>query len=198
MTMKRSHVRVVTMLVALACAAPLLAADLTLAQRVQQIKDREAIRALLIEYAHLLDQQDFVAYSRLFAKQGVWEGNIGSAKGPEEIRKMLDVTFAKIPPGSEHKGAYHILSNILIDVRGDTATSWSRWTWVVPGARGVGEGQRSGHYEDRLVRENGQWRFQHRLTVTELPTPQNDKEAGVWRSDYRTPAAPKREPAPNK
>lgn len=188
--MKRSHALVVTMLVSLACAAPLPAADLTLAQRVQRLEDREAIRALLIEYAHLLDREDFVGYSRLFAKQGVWEGGIGSATGPDEIRKMLEVTFAKIPPGSERKGAYHILSNILIDVQGDEATSCSRWTWVVPGKRGVGEGERSGHYEDELVRENGQWKFQRRLTVTELPTLRNDKEAGVWRSDYRAPAAP--------
>jgi hypothetical protein len=188
--MNRARMAFFAPVLALLCAGQLLAADLSVAQRVQRLKDREAIRAVLIEYARLLDNQDFVGYSKLFATQGVWEGNIGSAKGPAEIRKMLDVTFARIPPGNEHKGSYHVLSNVLIDVNGDTAKSWSRWTWFVPGPQATAVGQRSGHYEDTLIRENGQWKFQHRLTVTELPTAQNDKETAVWRSDYRTPAAP--------
>jgi hypothetical protein len=46
--------------------------------------------------------------------------------------------------------------------------------------------QRSGHYEDKLVRENGEWKFRYRLTVTELPTAAKDKDAAIWRKDHRS------------
>jgi hypothetical protein len=78
------------------------------------------------------------------------------------------------------------MSDIVIDVDGDTATSWSRWTWIVESEDGKPVIQRSGHYEDKLVREDGQWRFKHRLTVTELPTAAKDTEAAIWRKDHRS------------
>ncbi len=173
-----------------ACAGPAFAAPPSLDQRLQALKDRAEIRAVLAEYIRLLDEENFVGYSNLFARTGVWEGNVGSATGPAEIRRMLELTFKKIPAGGGHKGAYHVLSSISIQLDGDRATSWSRWVWFVPSPRGTPTGERSGHYEDTLVREEGHWRFQHRLTVTELPTPQDDKEKAIWRSDYNQPAAP--------
>ena len=33
--------------------------------------------------------------------------------------------------------SYHLLSNFVITVNGDTATAWSRWGFVVPGERGA-------------------------------------------------------------
>ena len=49
-----------------------------------------------------------------------------------------------------------------IEVNGDTATAWSRWTWVVVGANGKPQTERAGHYEDTLVRERGEWKFKFR------------------------------------
>jgi hypothetical protein len=152
--------------------------------QMQRAIDRQAIEDLLITYGRLLDAEDYVGYSKLFAKDGVWEGGIGSAKGPAEIQGMLDKVFSRV---DRHKygAAFHIMSNITVSVTGDTAASWSRWTWFVEGADGKPAAQRSGHYEDKLVREGGQWRFQHRLTVTELPTAAKDSEAQVFRKDHR-------------
>jgi len=153
-------------------------------KRLQRLEDAQTIRALLLKYGHLLDKEDFFSYSKLFAKDGVWEGGIGSAKGPAEIQEMLDKVYGRVPRG-QYGSSYHIMSSIIVDVEGDTATSWSRWTWVIEGKDGKPEMQRSGHYEDSLVRENGQWKFKHRLTVTELPTAQKDSEAQVFRKDFR-------------
>lgn len=153
-------------------------------ERLQRLEDREAIRELLVTYGRLLDDKDFVGYSKLFAGDGVWEGGIGSAKGPKEIYGMLDKVYGRVAP-DEYGDDYHIMSDFSITVDGNTATSWSRWSWIVEGESGKPIIQRSGHYEDALVKEDGQWKFKHRLTVTELPTPENDTEAEIFRRDYR-------------
>jgi hypothetical protein len=132
----------------------------------------------------MLDAKDLSGYSQLFAREGVWEGGIGSAKGPDEIYQMLDTVYSR-EGADEFANSYHIMSDVIIAVDGDTATSWSRWTWLVESADGKPTGQRSGHYEDRLVREDGEWKFQHRLTITELPTPEMDAEAELFRRDHR-------------
>ena len=161
------------------------AATDSIAKRFQRIEDREAIEELLITYARFLDKEDLVGYSNLFATDGVWEGGIGSAKGPAEILAMLQAVFARTTRG-QYGNSYHIMSDIIIDVDGDTASSWSRWTWMVEGENGNPVPQRSGHYEDTLVRENGEWKFKYRLTVTELPTAEKDKDAAIWRKDHRS------------
>ena len=155
-----------------------------LAARIQRLEDREAIRDLLVTYGRLLDDKDLVGYSNLFAEDGVWEGGIGSAEGPEGIRRMLTTVYGRVAP-DQYGNDYHIMSDFLISVDGDTASAWSRWTWIVEGDEGNPVGQRSGHYEDRLVKVDGQWKFKHRLTVTELPTPENDDEAEIFRKDHR-------------
>lgn len=156
----------------------------TLEARIQLIEDRQEILAVLVSYGRFLDEKDLVGYSNLFAADGVWEGGIGSAEGPEGIRQMLETVFGRVEPG-QYGADYHIMSDFEITVNGDTATSWSRWTWIVEGDDGKPTAQRSGHYEDKLVRINGDWRFLHRLTVTELPTPEKDSESQIYRKDHR-------------
>lgn len=165
-------------------AADKAAGDARLAQRVREMEDREAIRELLVVYGRYLDKKDLAGYSKLFAKDGVWEGGIGSATGPDGIYKMLETVYARVTPG-QYGNDYHIMSDFIVAVDGDTATSWSRWTWVIEGDEGTPEISRSGHYEDTLVREDGQWKFKHRLTVTETPTPEKDKQAQIFRKDHR-------------
>ena len=151
---------------------------------MQRQDDRIAIHDLLVTYGRLLDSQDLAGYSKLFAADGVWEGGIGSAKGPNEIRQMLERVYSRVAPG-QFGSSYHVLSDVLIDVGADTGTAWSRWTWIVEGSDGKPTIERSGHYQDTLVREAGQWRFKRRLTVTELPTPAKDSKARIFRRDHR-------------
>jgi hypothetical protein len=155
-----------------------------LANRIQSIEDRQSILDVLVRYGRLLDEKDLVGYSNLFADDGVWEGGIGSATGPDGIQDMLETVFGRVDPG-QYGADYHIMSDFEIDVSGDTATSWSRWTWVIEGENGKPVPQRSGHYEDKLVRLGGEWKFKYRLTVTELPTPEKDSESQIFRKDHR-------------
>jgi ketosteroid isomerase-like protein len=117
--------------VALGCAFPCLA-QTSLAARVQVLEDKEEIRNLLIDYGRLLDARDFAGYSRLFAKDGEWTGGFGTARGPAAIQAFMEKNISG--PNAGH--TYHILSNCGIQVRGDTATAWSRWAYVTPGPDG--------------------------------------------------------------
>ena len=112
------------------------AGSTSLEARLQRLEDREAIRDLLVIYGHLLDEKDLAGYSKLFAEDGVWEGGIGSATGPAGVYEMLDKVFKRVEPGS-FGNDYHIMSDFIIDVDGNTATSRSNWTWIIEGETGT-------------------------------------------------------------
>ena len=135
--------------------------------RLRRLEDVEAIRSLLVDYGRALDRRDFQAYGALFAQDGSWKGGMGTATGPDAIAKMVAAGFERMSP-SLYENSNHVMSSFDIDVDGDTATAWSRWTWVVVGANGKPQPERAGHYEDTLVRERGEWKFQSRQAFTEI------------------------------
>jgi uncharacterized protein (TIGR02246 family) len=140
----------------------------SLAARVQQLEDKEEIRTLLLDYGRLLDARDLVAYSKLFAKDGEWVGGFGSARGPAEILAFMQKNLG---PGRNENHTFHILSNFEIEVKGDTGTATSRWTFVTPGADGKPALSQAGRYDDILVREDGKWRFKRRTASNDIPAP---------------------------
>jgi ketosteroid isomerase-like protein len=139
-----------------------------LAARLQRLEDIEEIRTLLLDYGRFLDSRDLAAYSRLFAKDGEWVGGFGSAKGPAEILTFMQKNLGT---GPNRTNSFHILSNFEIEVKGDTATAWSRWTFVAPGADGKHAISQAGRYDDLLIRENGHWKFQRRTASNDTPPP---------------------------
>ena len=167
----------------LTCAASLLltgwSSELTTAQaqrstpessltaRLQHFEDKEEIQNLLLEYGRTLDSRDFAAYSALFAKDGEWVGGFGSVTGPANIKTFMEKNMGTQPNVAKN---YHLLSNFVITVNGDTATAWSRWAFVVPGERGATISQ-AGRYDDTLVRENGRWRFKRRVASNDTAPP---------------------------
>ncbi len=136
------------------------------AARIQRLEDIEEIRTLLLDYGRLLDARNLPAYSRLFAKDGEWVGGFGSAKGPAAIQAFMEKNLGT---GPNRGNTYHILSNFIIDVKGDKATAWSRWTYITPTADGKPVINQGGHYDDTLVRENGHWKFLRRVASTDIP-----------------------------
>jgi uncharacterized protein (TIGR02246 family) len=129
--------------------------------RVQRNEDVQAIERLLLEYGRTLDARDFAAYTRLFAKDGEWQGALGTFRGPATIQAEMEKIFARasdIPKGSN----FHVMSNFIIDVRGDRATADSLFVfYTMDGARPTPAV--AGRYQDVLVREDGQWRFLRRV-----------------------------------
>lgn len=158
-------------LMASALATAAMAAEpASLAARVQQIEDREAIERLLMEYGRSLDSRDFVTYSHLFASNGEWSGSFGSFKGPAAIEAAMLKAFANgtdIPKGTN----FHVLSNVIIDLQGDHATAHSKWVFIkMEGSKP--EPALAGRYDDTLIRENGQWKFLKRVAAAPV-----DKDA---------------------
>jgi uncharacterized protein (TIGR02246 family) len=141
-------------------------ADPSLAVRLQRLEDLEEIRTLLLDYGRHLDSRDLMAYSRLFAKDGEWVGGFGSARGPDAILAFMQKNLGT---GPNRGNTYHILSNFEIVVDRDTATAWSRWTFITPGADGKPVISQAGRYDDVLVREDGRWRFKRRVASNDIP-----------------------------
>jgi uncharacterized protein (TIGR02246 family) len=140
--------------------------DNALEARVKHLEDLDEIRMVLTNYGRFLDARDFSAYSHLFAKDGEWIGGLGKVQGPAAIQAFMEKSIGTANPGHN----YHLLSSFEIDVRGDMATAWSRWAFVVPGPDKKPVIAQGGHYDDTLVRENGQWRFKRRTASTDLPS----------------------------
>ena len=144
------------------------AVDDSVSARLQRFEDKEEIQNLLLDYGRHLDSRDFAAYSSLFARDGEWVGGFGTASGgPAGIKAFMEKAMGTAPNRTKN---YHLLSNFVISVNGDSATAWSRWAFVVPGERGAAISQ-AGRYDDTLVREDGKWRFKRRVASNDTPPP---------------------------
>ena len=159
----------VTMLTAALLSLPCLKAQssTSLASRVQRLEDMEEIRIVLTEYGRTLDARDFAAYSHLFAKDGQWVGGFGTVQGPSAIQAFMEENIGT-GPNKAHN--FHLLTNFVIEVHGDTATAWSHWTFVVPTADNKPVIAQSGRYDDLLIRENGHWKFKRRTASNDIPS----------------------------
>ena len=105
-----------------------------LERRLQRLEDENEIRNLLLDYGRFLDSRDFKSYAALFARDGEWVGGFGSVTGPANIQAFMEKNMGA---GPNRRNDYHLLSNFVISVNGDTATAWSRWSFVVPGQSGA-------------------------------------------------------------
>ena len=139
--------------------------DDSLSTRLQRFEDKEEIQNLLLDYGRYLDNRDFAGYASLFAKDGQWIGGFGTVAAAD-IKAFMEKAM-----GTQNTAKnYHLLSNFVITVNGDTATAWSRWAFVVPGQQGATIAQ-AGRYDDTLVRENGRWRFKKRVASNDTGGP---------------------------
>jgi len=156
------------LLLILALLAPcsLLAQDPGLAARIKTIEDREEIQRVLLNYGRFLDSRQFANYAGLFAKDGEWTGGFGTVKTPKAIQEFME---KNVGTGRNTSGTYHLLSNFVIGVTGDTATAWSRWAFITAGTDMKPNMAQGGRYEDKLVREDGKWKFKQRIAFTDIP-----------------------------
>jgi uncharacterized protein (TIGR02246 family) len=167
---KMRRARRLMLVVVAGCAlsvAPGSAQTSAVETRLKTLEDKEQIVQLLIDYGRHLDARDLAAYASLFAADGEWVGGFGTVKGRANIQAFMEKSLGT---GPNRGGSHHIMSNFVITVKGDTATAWSRWTFVTPGERGATIAQ-AGRYDDELVRENGAWRFKRRVASNDTAPP---------------------------
>jgi len=143
----------------------------TLASRLEALEAREAIRALWAEYGRTLDARDFVAFSKLFARNAEFGSGPGAAKGPAAIGAFLEKAIGTNYPDSKGKN-FHLYFNESIDVKGDHATAISKGGYVMATSdNSKADFLLLAEYRDELVKEDGQWKFLKRVIVGQIPVP---------------------------
>ena len=136
--------------------------------RVQRLEDREAIGALFMRYRHCLDEKDFSGYAALFANDGEFVAAGGSASGREQIEELVDGMRGSLLTAVAGDDL-HIVVNPDIEIDGDRASARSTWIYLVRDDAGGPSLCKVGHYEDELVREDGEWRFARRFAPMDMP-----------------------------
>jgi uncharacterized protein (TIGR02246 family) len=111
-------------------------------------EDQAAIRELIASYALALDAGDINGCVQLFTGDAEFLVYGRSFAGHDGIGKM----FRDAPRG------LHLTGVSRIDVRDNTATARSQVLFVRAGDLHL----RPALYDDELVRDGGQWRFQRR------------------------------------
>ncbi len=136
-------------------------------------EDRAAIMDLQGRYIFALDFQDAETYAFTFAEDGILDWARGEIKGRKAIYEfMTSGTYS--PAGNAEKGKWpaasrHFITNQVIKVEGDTAKAFTYWfqaTNNTADRRTMVLGL-FGHYEDELVKVNGQWYFKKRAIYNE-------------------------------
>jgi hypothetical protein len=74
---------------------------------------------------------------------------------------------ASTPAGQRPPVGRHIISNIVVKIDGDKATGRAYWTHMTSGPTGYGTVDFFGHYEDAMVKVNGEWLFASRHVYNE-------------------------------
>lgn len=140
--------------------------------QIRRIDDERQIRALMVSYGQYLDSLDFENYSKLFARDGEWSGLLGeftTVKGPAAIREAMERAFAERIYDPDHITNVHLITNVRIDVDGDRATGYSRWTVMSRDEADRPLVRLTGRYDDVFVREDGEWKFLSRAARREIP-----------------------------
>ncbi len=155
--------------VGLALAMPAAhAEDLENTLSLQELSDREQIRGVLLEYGRAFDERRLEDYANLFAEEGEWVGGPTTARGPEGVLEMVTRVVAEIPTAPGRRN-FHVMTNMAVDVEGDSATAWSRFSFYVAGDDGKPELATSGTYDDQLIRtDGGEWKFLRRQLTGDI------------------------------
>ena len=140
---------------------------------IQTARDEKSIHDLIMTYSRMLDSLDLEGFSRLFAREGTWSGRIDgkmiTVKGPAGVLSMMQDAFGGQEYNPEKINSFHLVTNVAINVHGDRATGYARWTYFTRNPEGMPEVSMGGHYEDVYIREDGVWKFLSRSAPRDIP-----------------------------
>ena len=150
------------------------AESLSLEARVRQLEDEATIRRQLEDYMGLLRSRDWDNYIKMFAKAApelhMAEGTV---VGRDAIRTRMDnaskrMAAAAVAQNRPPLQRADVLSDVRVQVTGDTATARSRFTFLGEQPDGSFRVTGSGIYTDVWVREEGEWRIKSRTVDWDL------------------------------
>ena len=137
---------------------------------MSELNDLEAIRRLTYEYAMAVDTMQLDKLIDLFVPEAVFDpgpGGVPVMNDRDEIEAFFKATFE----GS--RNLYHLTSNHIIDVDGDTASGTVYYAASGVTADGASFGA-NGYYGDTYVRTADGWKFLRREAVALLDPDYSD------------------------
>jgi SnoaL-like domain len=139
--------------------------QVSLADQIAQIVDRSAIQDLVHLYAFNVRKRSAVNNANLFTADATFETRDGEAGNPASVvtRSRLvgrDAIITHISTGpAVEVSVCPSITNLLIEIDGDTATSTCLMSAVIrPGGQ-----QMHGEYSDSFRLDAGAWRFRSRV-----------------------------------
>jgi len=120
-------------------------------------EERALIENLQARYLFALDFKDHDLYVTTFTPDGILDVGNGAAVGRETIKAAV----ANMPGGRHH------ITNLVLRIDGDRATARAAWMHTGKSAEGRMTIGGFGHYEDDLVKVNGEWLFARRRIYNE-------------------------------
>jgi hypothetical protein len=130
---------------------------------------RQAIEALIFEYAERIDRGDFGGIGQLFA-DGALAGPDGTpiARGAADVARLYERTTRRYEDGTPR--TKHVTTNVRVEIdeaRGE-ATARSYFTVLQALPELPLQPIVAGRYEDHFGREDGRWRFRERRMFVDL------------------------------
>jgi len=126
---------------------------------LQTLSDEREIERLCLVYAQALDNKQWERMRDVFTTDAVarYQG-VGECNGVDEIIKLCSAGMDYLDRSQ------HLLSNFVIDVEGDSATSacYLQAQHVREGTAGGENFIMAGRYRDQLVRQPEGWRITQR------------------------------------
>jgi hypothetical protein len=161
------------------------AAPAALSPEVTALIDRGVIENLIVDYYSHIGDSSF-NFGQYFVKDGVLDVNGIVAKGAEEIKALYvraSGGAAAAPPKQDPKapprGMFNmLLSNLKVEVKGNTATADMFWSSVesktLISPPSVTE---YGREHTELVKQNGHWLIKHRVVTSGGGMPEGELQS---------------------
>ena len=170
-----------------------VAASLSTAAAAQQpsyAEDRAQIVNLSNHYMAAVDAGDIDTVMETWADDGVLDWVGGVEHGKAEIHAAMGGfggAGVSLPAdATERPRTRHQIINHVINVDGDTATSFAYWFAMTNRTtHGQVELLYMGHYEDELARIDGEWKFKKRTVYNESRQNKSLFYPGLGESDPR-------------
>ena len=125
--------------------------------------EQEEVRRTLALYAHRHDSRDAAGYADLFAVDGAFVSARAEHRGRGAVKEFISELYRTQPADRRTK---HLCGNSAIDVDGQTATAITDFVAYERQGDGPWQVHTIGQYQDKLVLEDGMWRFAERHVVT--------------------------------
>jgi ketosteroid isomerase-like protein len=154
------------------------------ATMLQRVLDRMAIEEVFVRYYSGLGSGDPDGFGGFFAEGAELDVNGVVCRSKEEIATLYRDVAADKP---NLTGTFRmLLTNLFIEVNGDTATAQMLWTQTLNDTlKGPPRLIEQGREFDILVKQNGRWKISKRVVIADSGLPDMMDETYLPRADYR-------------